>query len=96
MSSDSANDDMDEIVEPNTPIVSSQPFEFPCAEYSLMVVLIESYSSEPPEFLAMIQQMVSSASFFIGRLEFTLSPVYHYLSSMCIILSITYLLVSHH
>jgi len=96
VSSDSTDDDVNTIVESNILAMSRKSFEFSCAEYSLMVVLIESYSSEPPEFLAMIQQMVSSASFFIGRLEFTLSPVYHYLSSMCIILSITYLLVSHH
>ena len=35
----------------------------PRAEYGFMVILIDSCSSELPEFLFMIQQMVSSASF---------------------------------
>ena len=35
-----------------------------------MVVPIDSSSSESPEFLAMIQQMVSNASSFSGCLEF--------------------------
>ena len=60
---------MDEIVEPNTPAVPSKLFEFSCAEYSFMVVLIDSSSSESPELLAMIQQMIYSAS-FACRLEF--------------------------
>ena len=51
MSSDSANDDVDEIVEPNTPTVPSQPFEYPCAEYSFMLVPIKSSFRESPEFL---------------------------------------------
>ena len=48
-------DDMDEIVEPNKPAMPSKLFEFSCAEYSLIVFLIDSSSSESPEFLAMIQ-----------------------------------------
>ena len=35
----------------------------PRAEYGFMVILIDSFSSESPEFLFMIQQMISSASF---------------------------------
>ena len=50
MSSNSASDDVNEILEPNTPTVPSQSFEFLCAEYSFMVVLIESCSSESLEF----------------------------------------------
>ena len=65
VASDSTGDDVNEI-----PAVSGKSFEFPCVEYNFMIVPIESYSSEPPEFLAMIQQMISSASFFTNRLEF--------------------------
>ena len=69
-SSDSASDDVDEIIEPNTLTVPSKPFESPCAEYSFMVVLIDSSFSESPEFLTKIQHMVYSASSFSGCLEF--------------------------
>jgi len=61
---------VDEIVEPNTTAVPSKSFEFSCAEYSFMVVPIDSSSSESSEFLVMIQQMVSSASSFNDILEF--------------------------
>jgi len=54
VSSDGASDDMDEIVEPNTPTMPSKPFESPCAEYNFMVVPIDSSFSESPEFLAKI------------------------------------------
>ena len=57
MSFDSANDDVDEIIEPNTPAVPSKSFEFPCVEYNFMVVPTDSSSSESPEFLVVIQQM---------------------------------------
>jgi len=70
MSSDSASDDVDEIVEPNTPTVPSKPFESPCAEYRFMVVPIDSSFRESPEFFTKIQQMVSSTSSFSGCLEF--------------------------
>jgi len=70
MPSDSTIDDVDEIVEPNTPAVPSKSFEFSYAEYSFMVVSIDPSSSESPELFGMIQQMVSSASFFSGCLEF--------------------------
>ena len=70
MSSDSTSDDVNEIIEFKIPALPSKSIEFFCAEYSFMVVPTESYSSESPEFLAIIQQMVSSASFFTGRLEF--------------------------
>ena len=63
MSSDSASDDVDEIVEPNTPTMPSKPFESPCAEYSFMIVHIDSTFSEALEFLTKFQQMISSASF---------------------------------
>jgi len=69
MFSDSANDDVDEIVEPNTPTVPSQSFESPCAEYSFMVVPINLSFWESPEFLFKVQQMVSNTS-FLGYLEF--------------------------
>jgi len=55
VSSDSISDDVNEIVESNIPIVPRKSLEFPYAEYSFMVIFIESYPSELPEFLAMIQ-----------------------------------------
>ena len=70
MSSDSTSDDMNEIVEPNIPAVPSKSIEFPYSEYTFMVVPTESNSSESPDFLAMIQQMVSNISSFTDRLEF--------------------------
>ena len=54
MSSDSTNNDVNEIVEPNTPTMPNKPFESPCAEYSFMVVPIDSSFSESPEFLVKI------------------------------------------
>ena len=54
MSFGSASDDVDEIVEPNTPAVPSKLFEFPCAKYNFMIVPIDSSSSESPKFLVMI------------------------------------------
>ena len=45
---------MNEIVEPNTPTVPIKPFESPYAEYSFMVVPIDSSFSESPEFFAKI------------------------------------------
>ena len=70
VSSDSANDDVDEIVELKTLIVPSQPFESPCVEYNFMVVSINSSFRESLEFLAKIQQIVFSASYFSDCLEF--------------------------
>ena len=64
MSSDSTSDDMDEIVESNISAVPSKSFEFPLVDYGFMVVLGELSSSESSEFLAMIQQMISSIFFF--------------------------------
>jgi len=63
MSSDSVSDDVDEIVKPNTPMVPSKSFECPCAEYSFILVPIDSSFSESPEFLTKIQQMISSIFF---------------------------------
>jgi len=49
---------VDEIVESNTtPIVPSQSFKSPCAEYNFMIVSIDSSFRESPEFLIKIQQM---------------------------------------
>ena len=56
MSSDGTSDNIDEIVEPNTPTMSGKQFESPCAEYSFTVVHINSSFSESPEFLTKIQQ----------------------------------------
>ena len=64
MPPDSTSDDVNEIVELNTPIMPSKSFEFPCTEYSFIVVLIDSSSSESPKFLVMIQQIVFGAAFF--------------------------------
>ena len=51
MSSNSTSDDVDEIIELNTPVVPSKSFEFSCSEYSFP---IDSSSSETPEFLVII------------------------------------------
>jgi len=70
---DNTSDDVDEIIESNKPsILPSKSFELSCAEYSFMVIPIDSSSSESPELLAMIQQMFSSVSSFTGHLEFIL------------------------
>ena len=44
-------------------VISSGSSEFPRDQYSFTTVSIDSSSNESPEFLVMIQQMVSSASF---------------------------------
>jgi len=54
MSSDSVSDDVDEIVESNTPTVPSQSFKSPCVEYSFMVVPIDSSLRESTKFLIKI------------------------------------------
>ena len=64
MPPDSTSDDVNEIIELNTPIVPSKSFEFPCTEYSFIVVPINSSSNESPKFLVMIQLMVYGAAFF--------------------------------
>ena len=66
MSSHSTSDDLDEIIEPNTPAMPSKSFEFSCAECNFMIVPINSSSTESPEFFVMIRQMVSSISSFTG------------------------------
>ena len=63
MSFDGTSDDMYVIVKPNTPTMTSKSFESPCAEYSFMVVPIDSSFSKSPEFFFKIQQMVSMTSF---------------------------------
>ena len=63
MSSDSANDDVDETVEPNIPTVPNQPFESPCVKPSF--IPINSSFRESPEFLAKVQQMVSNTFFWV-------------------------------
>ena len=64
MSSDSANDDVDEIVETNIFTMPSQSFESPCVEPSFMVIPINSFFRESHEFLIKVQQMVSNILFF--------------------------------
>ena len=63
MSSDSVNDDVDEIVETNIFTVPSQSFESPCVEPSFMVIPINSSFRESHEFLIKVQQMVSNTFF---------------------------------
>ena len=48
----------------------SGPSESLCIDYGFIVVPIDLSFSESPEFLAMIQQLVSSASSFSCSLEF--------------------------
>ena len=47
-----------------------RPSESLCADYGFMFVPTKSSSSESSEFLVMIQQVISSASFFTGCLKF--------------------------
>jgi len=54
MSSNSTSDDVHKIVEINISAEPSKSIEFPCPEYTFMVVLTESYSSESHEFLVII------------------------------------------
>jgi len=79
VSFESTGDDVNDIVEPNTPAVPSKSFGLLCAKYSFMVVPIDSSSSESLEFLAKIQQMVSSAFFFLIVWSLYLSPMYLHL-----------------
>ena len=51
MSSDSASDDVDEIVESKMPIMPCKPFESPCAEDSFMVIPIHSFLVSHQNFL---------------------------------------------
>ena len=44
-------------------VTSSGSSESPRAEYSFVIISIDSSSSKSPEFLAMIQQMMSNPSF---------------------------------
>ena len=70
MSSDSTSDDVNEIVESNIPALPSTSIEFPCPEYTFMVVPTVSYFSESPEFFFRIQEMVPSVFSFAGHLKF--------------------------
>ena len=56
MSSNSTSYDVNEIIEFNIPAVPSRSFEFPCADYEIIVIPAELSTSESIEFLAMIQQ----------------------------------------
>ena len=70
MSSDSASNNVNVKVEPNTTTVPSKPVESPRAEYTFMIIPTDSSFRESSEFLAKIQQMVSSASSSFSCLEF--------------------------
>jgi len=59
MSSDSTNNDVDEIVESYIPTEPSKSFEFSCVDYGYMIIPTELSSSESSKFLVMIQQKVS-------------------------------------
>jgi len=72
VSSDSTSDDVDEIVESNIPTLPSKLFEFPYIDYGFMIIPTELFSSESPEFLAMIQQMIYGIFSFTSCLEFVL------------------------
>ena len=54
MSSDSTNDEVNEIIESNIPTVPSRSFEFPYADYRFMNIPVGLFSSESSEFLTMI------------------------------------------
>jgi len=55
MSSDSTSDEVDEIVEPNTPTMPSKPFKSPCVEYNFIVVPFDISFNGSLEFLTKIQ-----------------------------------------
>jgi len=74
MSSYSTSDDMNEIVEVNIPVKPSKSIEFSYPGYIFMVIPTESYFIESPEFLVVIQEMVSSTFSFTGCLEFISEP----------------------
>jgi len=60
-------------------VISSGSSEFPRDQYSFTTVSIDSSSNESPEFLVMIQQMVSNASFFLVVWSLCLNPIYLHL-----------------
>jgi len=70
-------DDIEHKTVDSSVITSSGPFESPSAKYNFMVIPIDSSSSESPEFLVMIQQMISNAfSFFLVVRSLCLSSIY--------------------
>ena len=62
MSSDGTSNNVNVKVKPNTTTVPNMPVESSGAEYNFMIVPIDSSFRESLEFLAKIQQMISSAS----------------------------------
>jgi len=63
-------DEIDHETVDSSIVTSSGLSKSSCIDYDFMVIPTDSFSSESPEFLAMIQQVVSSAFFFTGCLEF--------------------------
>jgi len=57
-------DEIDHETVDSSIITSSGPSEYPRVDYDCMVILTES-SSESSEFIASMQQVVSSVSFFL-------------------------------
>jgi len=65
-------DEIDHETVDSSVVISSGPSESPHVDYGFIIVPTESSSNESSKFLAMIQQMVSSASVFTGCLVFIL------------------------
>jgi len=92
MSSGSASDDVDEIVEPNIPTMLSKPFKSVCAEYSFMVVLIASSFRESPEFLLRSSRWFLVLYLFLVVWSLCLSLMYvHLRGYMCVLLGMSIL-----
>jgi len=62
-------EDIDHEAVDSSVVTSSGPSEYPYADYDLLVIHTESFSSESSEFRAMIQQVISSI-FLTNCLEF--------------------------
>jgi len=63
-------DEIDHETVDSSVVIYSWPSEFPSTDYVFMVNPTESSSSESPEFISMIQQVIFSASSFTGCVEF--------------------------
>ena len=61
-------DEIDHETVDSSIITSSEPSQSPRVDYDFVLIPTESSSSESSEFLAMIQQVISNASSFIGCL----------------------------
>ena len=90
MFSDSVSDDVNEIVEPNTPTVPIKPFESPYAEYSFMVAPIDLLFSESISFLPRSSRWFLVFLLFLIVWSLCLNLMYPH-CWMCVLLGIPYI-----